>query len=290
MGGDFLDLWESKLVKEPTRATSEIPGYHSDLANKAALESLNFPRADLQLTACSPESLSPSSELKAALVDLADLRLGAEAAMEIKFAFPAGKNLQEVLPRAALVGAAAGPKYAWPDLLAGQTAKGLLESECGVEAYLLLYPDPFPESFTKAAAKHGLPRALLLAIARTESAFDPRARSWAGALGLTQVMPATAEKVKAGSSARLFDPELNLDLGAAYLKSLVEKFDGKWYLAIAAYNAGPAAVEKWLARYPGASPELFADLIPYAETRNYVRKVLEAAFFYSRRNAVVQKR
>jgi len=108
-----------------------------------------------------------------------------------------------------------------------------------------------------AARKHGIPEDLFLRLVQQESAWKPQAVSHAGAIGLAQLMPGTARKL--GVNPR--DPRQNLEGGARYLKQMYRKF-GSWRLALAAYNAGPGAVQKH-----GGIP-------PYRETQNYVRKIL----------------
>ena len=107
-----------------------------------------------------------------------------------------------------------------------------------------------------AARRHGVPEDLFLRLVQQESGWNPAARSHKGAIGLAQLMPFTAQKL--GVDA--LDPYQNLDGGARYLKQMHGKF-GSWRLALAAYNAGPGAVEKH-----GGVP-------PFQETRNYVRKI-----------------
>lgn len=108
-----------------------------------------------------------------------------------------------------------------------------------------------------AARRHGVPEDLFLRLVQQESAWKPHARSHKGAMGLAQLMPATARKL--GVNPR--DPKQNLEGGARYLKMMYREF-GSWRLALAAYNAGPGAVKK----YNGVPP--------YRETKNYVRKIL----------------
>lgn len=107
------------------------------------------------------------------------------------------------------------------------------------------------------ARKHGVPEDLFLRLVQQESDWKPGAVSSAGAIGLAQLMPGTARKL--GVNPR--DPRQNLEGGARYLKQMYRKF-GSWRLALAAYNAGPGAVEK----YNGVPP--------YRETKTYVRKIL----------------
>jgi len=131
-----------------------------------------------------------------------------------------------------------------------------------------------------------LPPALALAIIRQESEFDPWAKSSAGALGLMQLGPATAKETARKNdliftALRLYEPTYNIQLGSAYLARLIKAYDGSYVMAIAAYNAGPGNVRKWIATFdtaPHKSAEDAADWIekiPYTETRNYVERVTE---------------
>ncbi len=129
-------------------------------------------------------------------------------------------------------------------------------------------------------------------IMRQESAFNQRAQSHAGALGLMQLMPATVRETarKAGlpySKSRLTsDPIYNITLGSLYIKQMLDRFDGNRTLAIAAYNAGPGRVNRWLdeigdPRDPGIDEVDWVETIPIYETRNYVQRVTEAINVYA---------
>ncbi len=109
------------------------------------------------------------------------------------------------------------------------------------------------------AARAGLPPELVRAVIQVESGFNPRARSPKGAMGLMQLMPATAAWLGVN---RPFDPDQNIAGGTTYLRTLLERFDGNLELALAAYNAGPGAVERFGLRVP-----------PFAETTRYVDRV-----------------
>ena len=116
------------------------------------------------------------------------------------------------------------------------------------------YRGPYLNMARSAAAKHGIPEDLFLRLIQQESGWNANARSHKGALGLAQLMPATAR----GLGVDPYDIAQNLDGGARYLRTQYETF-GTWRLALAAYNAGPGAVQKY-----GGVP-------PFRETQNYVR-------------------
>ena len=132
---------------------------------------------------------------------------------------------------------------------------------------------------------------ILLAVARRESEFNPKARSAAGARGLMQIMPATAKQLTSNlgykySLDRLgSDWQYNLELGAEYLDHLLQRYDGSLLLSFGAYNAGPTRMDKWIKRYgdPRNNNTNFVDWIehiPFNETRNYIMRVLEGVLVY----------
>jgi soluble lytic murein transglycosylase len=158
-----------------------------------------------------------------------------------------------------------------------------------------LVQDAFPLPRTPAFRQNwdgGPEPSLVLAVARQESLFDPAARSPAGALGLMQLMPGTAQSaarelgIPFSKSRLISDPDYNVRLGALYLRGQLDRFDDEPVLALAAYNAGPARVSRWLevnGDPRGADRYRLIDwieLIPFGETRNYVQRVLEGRGMY----------
>jgi soluble lytic murein transglycosylase len=156
------------------------------------------------------------------------------------------------------------------------------------ERDLYRYPLAYWELIQQKTQERGLDPHLVLALIRQESLFNARARSPAAALGLMQLIPPTATRVAkqiglpAPTQEKLFDPELNITLGTQYLKDLMERYSNNWFKAIAAYNAGEAAVDRWEREIVTDDIEEFVERIPYVETRGYVKLVLRNHRIYKR--------
>ena len=149
-----------------------------------------------------------------------------------------------------------------------------------------VYPWPNREAVEAEAAEFRVDPALFAALVRQESVFDADARSPAGARGLAQLLPTTAAQLARGLDVPfapewLAVPDLNLHLGAAHLARLLARYAPRVDAAIAAYNAGTRPVDRWLARHDGTDPDEFLELIPYRETRAYVRAVLRNRALYA---------
>jgi soluble lytic murein transglycosylase len=155
-----------------------------------------------------------------------------------------------------------------------------------LRAWRIAYPPAFRDVAKRFAPPSGVPVDLLLALVREESALDPRALSPAGAVGLAQLMLPTARHLAAEAGlprptrADLMKADVNLRLGARYLGQLVRRFDGSAVLALAAYNAGPTSVLRWLAERGDEDLDAFVEDIPYDETRAYVKRVLRSYAAY----------
>lgn len=153
----------------------------------------------------------------------------------------------------------------------------------------LRFPIGYRDAMQLAAKTTELPLQWLFAITRQESAFMPDARSSVGALGLMQLMPATAKQVARGERIRidnneLLQPAVNIRLGSIYLRDMARRYNGNRVLATAAYNAGPGRIGSLLrAQSTTMSTDVWIELLPYRETREYVQSVLAFAVIYSQR-------
>lgn len=143
----------------------------------------------------------------------------------------------------------------------------------------LRFPLVYPDQVSAAADRHGINPALAFALIRQESAFDRRARSPAGALGLMQLMPATASRLarllerETPNQGALLDVDTNLDYGMAWLRRLLDRYNNP-AVALAAYNAGEHRVDGWLPQDRMISADIWIDTIPFRETRAYIRNIM----------------
>jgi soluble lytic murein transglycosylase len=178
-------------------------------------------------------------------------------------------------------------------------AQGIRYIKAVARGYLTLSPEDAPDSFWRLAfplpyralvernaSANNLDPHIVAGLIRQESEFDHEAVSRSGARGLTQVMPATGKQlgrelgIKRFRAAMLFQPEINLQLGTHYLRSILNQFDGRWEPALAAYNAGASRSKAWLSWGEFREPAEFVESIPFSETRNYVQIVLRNADTY----------
>jgi soluble lytic murein transglycosylase len=149
----------------------------------------------------------------------------------------------------------------------------------------LLFPMPWRSELERNAKARGLDPYIVAGLIRQESEFNPQAVSPAQAYGLMQILPSTGRLLLKVPRRRfrasvLFGPELNLRLGATYLRSMYDANMGRWDRTLAAYNAGASRVENWLAWGEYREPAEFIESIPFSETRSYVMAVLRNASMY----------
>jgi soluble lytic murein transglycosylase-like protein len=216
--------------------------------------------------------------------ELLRLRMFEEAAGEAA-ALPVsrGRDLRLAAAQFALgrfPAAAEAARRAFPDL--GTASEGRVP-----DGWRRLFYPIEEKGFVGVRAKEfGIDPSLLRALVRQESVFEPRARSRAGALGLTQLMPATAKSLSRSvlraryREAFLYDPGVNARLGAAYFKSLLDRFGGNPIYALAAYNGGPTRMARVLRENPKREDDEVFETHPAYETRDYVRRVMLYAESY----------
>lgn len=154
----------------------------------------------------------------------------------------------------------------------------------------LLFPRNYKDLILPAAQTEQVPSELIFSIIRQESAFNPRARSPVDAFGLMQLLPSVAKELSRGTSVPykeaedLYEPEINVPLGAKEIRRLLAKYDNQYILSVASYNANDSAIRGWLkTRYRKDALE-FIEEVPYEETRSYIKLLLRNYVFYKRLN------
>lgn len=149
------------------------------------------------------------------------------------------------------------------------------------------FPLKYDEIVEAASQKYGVDKALIFAVIKTESNFDPNAKSSAGAIGLMQIMDNTFEwmqayyKDDAYTLEDLYDPAVNIDYGTEVLSVLIKKYDGCEDTAVAAYNGGTGNVDEWLKDSQYSDDGKTLKYVPFSETENYRKKVARNKSIYT---------
>jgi soluble lytic murein transglycosylase len=281
-----LALWEALALEHPGT-------YYGLLARErlAERDPVRASRVASQLAALPPPSPPATLDPGTLLEDphfqagVALLRLGFNdaASSELLAARRSGQPpeaqrlLVEALARTGDARAAHGvARLALRRDLSGPVAPGARD------LWSIAYPDAFRDLVVRYTRGSRVEPELLQALMREESALDPRALSWAGAVGLTQLMLPTARemartlRIRAPTLEQLQNPSTNIQLGAAYLGRLLQHFDGNVALALASYNAGENAVARWRSARPDTELDRWVEEIPLSETRGYVKRVLRS--------------
>lgn len=160
-----------------------------------------------------------------------------------------------------------------------------LNSKEGRQILALKYPLPFRDIVQKNAETSKVAPQLVYAVIRSESSFSPVAVSPVGAVGLMQLMPATAGQIEGKPTVardRLTQPGLNINYGVRHFKDMLVQYNGDVISTIASYNAGGTAVNRWKKEFGDMPPVEFIEQIPYGETREYVKQVLASSAIYER--------
>jgi soluble lytic murein transglycosylase-like protein len=283
-----LAYWRARCLEEEGRHLEA----EAILAELAAAEPPDlyaaFARARIDRPARveRPALTDPSTATAAfARVDeLLRLRMFEEASAEARILLPSrGRELRIAQADFALgrfLTAAAAIKRALPEI--GTAEEGRVPDGWR----RLYYPIEEGGFLPERAREYSLDPSVLRGLVRQESVFDANAKSRAGAMGLMQLMPATAKSLSRSvlraryRRAFLYDPGVNARLGAAYLKDLLARFDDSTVFALAAYNGGPTRIARLLRENPGLPEDELFESIPLFETRDYVRRVLLYAEAY----------
>src|SRR5436190_1883591 len=170
-------------------------------------------------------------------------------------------------------------QWGWYDLAIVGASKANIHNDIK-----LRFPFAYRRSVLAASRKAHLNSAWIWAIMRQESAFMWNAKSSAGALGLMQIMPGTGRQLARGLALRrmdLLDPEQNIRLGSTYLRQLLKLFDGNAILATASYNVGPNRIKNFRGLYQRLPKDVWVEILPWKETRDYVKSVQLARSIYS---------
>jgi soluble lytic murein transglycosylase len=284
-----LRYWRARCLAAEGRAGEARPLFES-LASAAPIDLYaRFARARVpHLPAPSKPTMLPDPSTATAAFarvdELLRLRMFDGASAEARALPPSrGRDLRLAQSDFALgrfLAAAAAIKRAIPEI--GTAEEGRVPDGWR----RLYYPIEEGGFLAERAKRFDLDAAMLRGLVRQESVFDAKARSRAGALGLTQLMPATAKSLSRSvlrlryRRAFLYDPGVNAELGAAYLRRLLDQFGGSPVLALAAYNGGPTRIARLVRESAGRPEDELFESIPLYETRDYVRRVLLYAESY----------
>jgi hypothetical protein len=147
----------------------------------------------------------------------------------------------------------------------------------------MLYPTPYLSDLKSTLKNSGFDPIIVLSLIRQESVFNPEARSPVGARGLMQLMPATAKRFQRSvREKQLVQPKRNMEIGTKYFQQLMKRFDGNLVYVLASYNAGENRVDRWKTTYFNEDETILKniEMIPFLETRNYVKLIFRNIFFY----------
>ena len=281
--------------------TAEARAIWTSLADEQPLEyyglrsAARLGRTDVLAGAQPPPDLSVSAETLASpeiraarILSAAGMTHEAAAfAREAAERFPSDLGMAY---RAARVSAEAGEYRAAHSLMARRFPSYAVRGgrDLPPDFLKLFWPMAFEEHITAAGARAGVDPHVMLSIARRESRYDPAVRSAVGAVGMFQFMPYTAEELAGPAGltnvdeAALKTPAVSARLAATYLDGLLDMFDGELAPAASAYNAGEDLTAHWWKAHKSAGVDMFVEMIPYSETRGYVREVVANHETYKR--------
>lgn len=274
---------EARAIYSEMIASSDT----SDFYGRRAMARLGVPPVSSEIQLARTETAWPSDPALERAKLLTDLGLDELAKREMELV-EGEANPRDLLALRAVVMGRQGKRRESIALLrqAFPALGGPQQSTVPEEILRAYYPLDFEDTIVAAAKANGLPAWLVAGVIRQESAFDTRATSPVGAKGLMQIMPATGSDMASRLGVRypadgLYDPEFSIELGSAYLKQLIDGFDGNIELAVAGYNGGPNRIRRlWNEAGPTAELDDFVENLYLEESRDYVKRILVLADSY----------
>ncbi|MEI7993995.1 MAG: transglycosylase SLT domain-containing protein [Methylococcaceae bacterium] len=253
---------------------SEDRSYYGFLAADTVNKPYSFANKPVLIAGNALEELAQATDFKV-IQELTSLNREEEAKRQWWFA------LKKLPKEQLIIAAKLAQQWRWDQIAIITLVKADYWDDLG-----LRFPVSYFNQVQNNAYLQGLDPAIIFGLIRQESMLDQNARSAVGALGLMQIMPETGRQIaqnlnepwKAESS--LFNPDVNIKYGSFYYKQLLNRFDGHFALATAAYNAGPNRVIKWLPNHRSLPGDVWIETIPYKETRKYVTSVFSYAIIY----------
>jgi soluble lytic murein transglycosylase len=274
---DRWSYWRARALEKRKQSAKEAEEIYQALALKNNLYGVLASQRLGQPHTPQPQPQSVDAEAQKKLVqnpgivrvhELNQLGRNVWAAAEWRAA------LQQAAPQTQLQAGLLAASWDWPS-----QAIPTLATVSVYDDFAVTYPLMYEKQVQEAAKEAGLSPAWVYGVMRQESLYDPQATSPANAYGLLQLLLPTAKNVarkwKQPTPSRedLFNPEINLALGAAYLHDMQEKWNGSLVLALGSYNAGPSAVARWLPDKP-MDADIWIENVPYTETRGYIQRIL----------------
>ena len=274
--------WRARIQQQNGKPTAATPllqtlaqqtSYYGFLAADQLGQAYRFNHTALSASPAELSQLQQNPAIARAKA-LLELGLKAEARGEWHYA------MQAMTPNQLKVMAVLAQTWDWPDQAIVSSAKA---RDFGDLA--LRFPLAHQQTILTLAEKYQLDPTWVYGITRTESTFTEDIRSAVGAVGLMQLLPSTAQDMAKKhrlefKPAQLVVPEKNIELGSAYLRYVLDTFNGNLVLATAAYNAGPTRSKRWQTALPA---DIWADTIPFTETRDYVQRVMTYSTLYAYR-------
>lgn len=282
---DLAAIWEGGAGEVKNRARGEMKALAGKLIHWDALS--RFTTDALDESALTLEDAdAPQLKLIARLIDAGLYEAAADELGELKM--DKGWRPETRLAKARVLAEGGEFRLAIREVERLADELGTIRTPAAMPDVMagLLYPRFYSQYVEEEAEKYDMDPRFVLAVIREESRFDQGIASWAGAQGLMQIMPATGANIARNLNFDGFrredlrNPAINIAMGVFYLSRMKRLYDGREYLALAGYNAGPGNASRWMRQSPELEEEIWIEKIAFRETRNYVKKVLGSYWTY----------